>query len=76
MINEIIKQAMAQNASDIHLTACSAPVYRINGVLQKQELPSVTEAALWQFTKEQGGADLNENTGELDFACDFKICRD
>ena len=75
MINGIIKQALAQNASDIHLTAGSVPVYRINGALQKQELPPVTEAALWQFTKEQGGADLNENTGELDFACDFKICR-
>ena len=75
MINEIIKQAVAQNASDIHLTAGSAPVYRINGVLQKQELPPVTEAALWQFAKEQAGAYLKENTGELDFACDFKICR-
>ena len=51
MINEIIKQAVAQNVSDIHLTAGSAPVYRINGVLQKQELPPVTEAALWQFCR-------------------------
>ncbi len=75
MINEIIKQAVAQNASDIHLTAGSAPVYRINGVLQKQELPPVTEAALWQFAKEQANADLKENTRELDFACNFKICR-
>ena len=75
MINGIIKQAVAQNASDIHLTAGSAPVYRINGVLQKQELPPVTETALWQFAKEQSGVDLKENTGELDFACDFKICR-
>ena len=75
MINGIIKQAVAQNASDIHLTAGSAPVYRINGVLQKQELPPVTEVMLWQFAKEHGGADLKENSGELDFACDFKICR-
>ena len=75
MINEIIKQAVAQNASDIHLTAGSVPVYRINGALQKQELPPVTEAALWQFAKEQANADLKENSAELDFACDFKICR-
>ena len=75
MINEIIKQAVAQNTSDIHLTAGSVPVYRINGALQKQELPPVTEAALWQFTKEHGCADLKENTSEFDFACDFKICR-
>ena len=75
MINGIIKQAVAQNASDIHLTAGSAPVYRINGVLQKQDLPPVTEAALWQFAKEHGGSDLHGNTGEFDFACDFKICR-
>ncbi|PWM77613.1 MAG: type IV pili twitching motility protein PilT [Phascolarctobacterium sp.] len=76
MLKEIIKTAVGQNASDIHLTSGCAPVLRIGGVLQKTSLPSVTENTISQFAKEYGNVAVPLQKEELDFACDYeKLCR-
>lgn len=76
MLKEIIKTAVEQNASDIHLTAGCVPVLRIDGVLQKTALPVVTENIIWQFAKEYGNIIMPLKTEEIDFACEYeKLCR-
>ena len=76
MLKEILRKALEQNASDVHLTAGCVPVFRINGVLHKQELPEITDEALCLFAGEYGITLTHENQHEIDFACDFEsLCR-
>ncbi len=76
MLKEIITKALKQNASDVHLTVGSRPVFRINGILQRQELSAVTEETLCSFSAECGIPITGENKHEIDFACDFAdLCR-
>lgn len=46
MLEHILKEAVRQNASDVHIKAGAVPVFRINGVLNRQNLPAVSENAI------------------------------
>ncbi|MBN1288940.1 MAG: type IV pilus twitching motility protein PilT [Actinobacteria bacterium] len=41
-INELLKEVLERGASDLHLTVGVPPVLRINGVLQRMDLPKMT----------------------------------
>lgn len=41
-INELLKAVLERGASDLHLTVGVPPVLRINGVLQRMDLPKLT----------------------------------
>ncbi len=72
MINKILKLALAKKASDIHLTAGCVPVFRINGVLQRQDLPAADESCILSL----GGIAAGTDFGERDFAyCVEGMCR-
>ena len=47
MLEHILKEAVRQNASDVHIKAGAVPVFRINGVLNRQNLPAVSENAIF-----------------------------
>lgn len=49
MLEHILKEAVRQNASDVHIKAGGVPVFRINGVLNRQNLPAVSENAITSF---------------------------
>ena len=73
MLKEIVKNALAQNASDIHLTAGQPPVFRVNGVLALQNaLPVISSADILALAGRES-ADLKT---ELDFSCELEgLCR-
>lgn len=66
MLEHILKEAVHQNASDVHIKAGGVPVFRINGVLNRQNLPAVSENAITSFIKQYGTCAVNET--EEDFA--------
>ena len=52
MLEHILKEAVRQNASDVHIKAGAVPVFRINGVLSRQNLPAVSENAITSFIEQ------------------------
>lgn len=66
MLEYILKEAVHQNASDVHIKAGGVPVFRINGVLSRQNLPAVSENAITSFIEQYGTCAVNET--EADFA--------
>ena len=66
MLEHILKEAVRQNASDVHIKAGAVPVFRINGVLNRQNLPAVSENAITSFIEQYGSCAVNET--EADFA--------
>ena len=73
MLKEIVKNALMQNASDIHLTAGQPPVFRVNGVLTLQNvLPVITGADILALA----GMEKADLKTELDFSCELEgLCR-
>lgn len=67
MLEHILKEAVRQNASDVHIKAGGVPVFRINGVLNRQNLPAVSENEITSFIEQYGTCDVNET--EADFCC-------
>ena len=67
MLEHILKEAVRQNASDVHIKAGGVPVFRINGVLSRQNLPAVSENAITSFIEQYGTCAVNET--EADFCC-------
>lgn len=67
MLEHILKEAVRQNASDVHIKAGGVPVFRINGVLNRQNLPAVSENAIISFIEQYGTCAVNET--EADFCC-------
>lgn len=67
MLEHILKEAVRQNASDVHIKAGAVPVFRINGVLNRQNLPAVSENAITSFIEQYGSCAVNET--EADFCC-------
>lgn len=67
MLEYILKEAVRQNASDVHIKAGAVPVFRINGVLNRQNLPAVSENAITSFIEQYGTCAVNET--EADFCC-------
>lgn len=67
MLEHILKEAVRQNASDVHIKAGAVPVFRINGVLNRQNLPAVNENAIISFIEQYGTCAVNET--EADFCC-------
>ena len=66
MLEHILKEAVRQNASDVHIKAGGVPVFRINGVLNRQNLTAVSENAITSFIEQYGACAVNET--EADFA--------
>ena len=52
MLEHILKEAVRQNASDVHIKAGAVPVFRINGVLNRQNLSAVSENEITSFIKQ------------------------
>ncbi|MBI4862720.1 MAG: PilT/PilU family type 4a pilus ATPase [Candidatus Riflebacteria bacterium] len=50
--NEILGQALDQNASDIHLRVGCAPVFRIQGVLSPTQLPTLSDGQIRSLLKD------------------------
>lgn len=67
MLEHILKEAVRQNASDVHIKAGGVPVFRINGVLNRQNLSAVSENAITSFIEQYGTCAVNET--EADFCC-------
>lgn len=67
MLEHILKEAVRQNASDVHIKAGGVPVFRINGVLNRQNLSAVSENAITSFIEQYGACAVNET--EADFCC-------
>lgn len=67
MIETILTEAVRQNASDVHIKAGAAPVFRIDGVLTRQNLLAVSAEAITVFVK-RSGVCISGRT-EYDFAC-------
>ena len=74
-LTQLIRSALDQGASDIHLTVGIAPVFRLHGRLTPQGsvklTPEDTAAAAAELANEEQLAVLRE-TGEVDFAASFK----
>ncbi|MHB1125384.1 MAG: type IV pilus twitching motility protein PilT [Bacillota bacterium] len=71
-VEEVLKDAMAKGASDIHFTVGRPPVYRLNGKLVPQEdWPKLTmdlsARLIWQLMGEERYQELSR-VGEYDFA--------
>lgn len=67
MLEHILKEAVRKNASDVHIKAGAVPVFRINGVLNRQNLSAVSENAITSFIEQYGSCAVNET--EADFCC-------
>ena len=67
MLEHILKEAVRQNASDVHIKAGAVPVFRINGVLSRQNLPAVSENAITSLIEQYSACAVNET--EADFCC-------
>ena len=67
MLEHILKEAVHQNASDVHIKAGGVPVFRINGVLNRQNLSAVSENEITSFIEQYGTCAVNET--EADFCC-------
>jgi twitching motility protein PilT len=70
-INLCLKEMVTLGASDLHIKAPTPPVYRIDGLLQKNGFPAVTpqdvEKAFMDITVPKQRNEF-ENTNELDFS--------
>jgi twitching motility protein PilT len=51
MIDEILRNAVSVNASDVHIHAGSAPLFRVNTVMRPSNQPTVTAEAANGFAK-------------------------
>lgn len=69
-IDQLLKQAFYQEASDIHLSMNSPPVYRIHGRLMKVGDTKLTEQMIEQMARHllQNQWKTFEATGDFDFA--------
>lgn len=67
MLEQILKEAVRQNASDVHIKAGGVPVFRINGILNRQYLPAVSENTITTFIEQYGACAVNKT--ESDFYC-------
>ena len=67
MLEHILKEAVRQNASDVHIKAGGVPVFRINGALSRQNLPAVSENEITSFIEQYETCAVNE--AEADFCC-------
>lgn len=74
-LEELISRAVAQRASDIHLTVGLPPVFRVDGALVNDGETVLTEEAVRdaakQLTTETQLRELDE-VGEIDFAVTFR----
>lgn len=70
-LDDILTEAVAKKASDIHMTVGRPPIYRIDGSLREQGeerlIPGVIENMLEPVLDERSKAKLNQE-GEVDFA--------
>ncbi|MFZ3578205.1 type IV pilus twitching motility protein PilT [Virgibacillus sp. DJP39] len=65
-----LTNAYQHKASDVHLTIGKPPIFRINGLLQEQQLPELTPADTYQIVKEIISTELwdqLETNRDLDF---------
>ncbi len=70
-LDELLKRLMEVEGSDLHLKVGSPPAFRIDGVLHRANLPSLTARDTERFLEEILPGRLREafdETGEADFA--------
>lgn len=75
MLKNILYDAVKKKASDVHLADGAVPVFRINGILAKQNLPAVSEGDILEFAEDYMNAGLYLSSGDADFACKTDLCR-
>ena len=51
-INSLLEKALAENASDLHITVGLSPVFRINGMLKPLDMPAITPEDTVLFLKQ------------------------
>ncbi|MEG0831281.1 MAG: type IV pilus twitching motility protein PilT [Acidaminococcaceae bacterium] len=71
MIDALLVQAVAQGASDVHLTVGLPPVFRINGILHKLEGAPLTSSDTYTYAKELMTERFEQqlsDKGEVDFS--------
>lgn len=71
-IEELLRQACAAKASDVHLAAGAPPMLRVQGLLQPLQLPQLTAQDTEDLLRQLVTAaeeDRFHATGELDRAC-------
>lgn len=74
-LNDLIEHAIAQNASDIHLTVGLPPVFRIDGALRNDGEAVLDEETAGSMAKQLANEkqmEELERTGEADFAVTFE----
>ncbi len=69
-VNEIVRMARADGASDIHIICGFPPKYRLDGELRDMSLPPFSGDDCFALAKQLSGKDypVLESTGELDAA--------
>lgn len=74
---QIVKDGVAQNASDIHLSANNRPAYRINGTMRFLDLPVLTaeevDDMIGQCLPEEKFEKFHE-TGDMDASAEISGC--
>lgn len=77
--SHLLDQAIARNASDLHLVAGCSPIVRIDSQLQSLDFPTFTPESVTAFVSEFLGASLYEKMvatrKELDFSLGYKGLR-
>lgn len=71
MIDDLLRQAVVLGASDVHLTVGLPPVFRINGILKKMELPLLANADTFHIAEELMDEKRHKQfleAGEVDFS--------
>jgi twitching motility protein PilT len=70
-ICECLKEMVQLNASDLHIKACTSPVFRVDGALHKNGFPELTpedlQSILTQITNSKQRNEFDANN-ELDFS--------
>ena len=77
MMDDLLYEAVAQKASDLHITVGAPPILRINGTLQAMEHPILTfgdTEHLFHDIASPEQRDLFNQTGELDAAFTIPQC--
>ena len=72
---EIVTQAAALKASDLHLTVGMPPIFRIDGVLQQQGTERLTEEDISRAVSQLADEEIRERFrvhGEADFSTTFR----
>jgi len=70
-LDELLQKITAVGGSDLHLKVGSPPAFRIDGVVHRSDLPSVTQADTREYLDEiitDQGREAFERTGEAGFA--------